>query len=184
MKLESINATSVTFSCSPCLKQVYRLLDVKSLRTTPYNPQTDGLTERVNPTLKKMLHKREWTSSTCLLNCFSEYKTLQVRLICNSDAFQENPRGTKKMLNMTLLLRKVLLWEDDDRIPTRLLKKEVDLMLSLGIMETSSKWHNPVVLVLKKVLHRLQVSEFNFCFYPTSRTDDLLEQLSIAKLLT
>ena len=39
------------------LKQVYRLLGIKGLRTTPYHPQMDGLGERFNQTLKQMLRK-------------------------------------------------------------------------------------------------------------------------------
>ncbi|KAJ8246605.1 hypothetical protein GJAV_G00253360, partial [Gymnothorax javanicus] len=42
---------------STLLKQVYQLLGIRSLRTTPYHPQTDGLTERFNQTLKQMLRK-------------------------------------------------------------------------------------------------------------------------------
>lgn len=42
---------------SKLLKQVYQLLGIRSLRTTPYHPQTDGLTERFNQTLKQMLRK-------------------------------------------------------------------------------------------------------------------------------
>lgn len=42
---------------SELLKQVYKLLGIKGVRTTPYHPQTDGLTERFNQTLKQMLRK-------------------------------------------------------------------------------------------------------------------------------
>jgi hypothetical protein len=42
---------------SKTLKQVYRLLGIKGIRTTPYHPQTDGLVERYNQTLKGMLRK-------------------------------------------------------------------------------------------------------------------------------
>jgi len=42
---------------STLLKQVYHLLGIRSLRTTPYHPQTDGLTECFNQTLKQMLRK-------------------------------------------------------------------------------------------------------------------------------
>ncbi|XP_068073009.1 uncharacterized protein [Danio rerio] len=49
---------------SNLLKQVYRLLGIKSLRTTPYHPQTDGLTERFNQTLKQMLRKFVGESGT------------------------------------------------------------------------------------------------------------------------
>lgn len=42
---------------SKLLKDVYQLLGIRGLRTTPYHPQTDGLTERFNQTLKQMLRK-------------------------------------------------------------------------------------------------------------------------------
>ena len=38
---------------SKLLNRVYELLHVTALRTTPYYPQTDGLVERCNLTLKK-----------------------------------------------------------------------------------------------------------------------------------
>lgn len=42
---------------SRTLQQVYQLLGIKRVRTTPYHPQTDGLVERFNQTLKSMLKK-------------------------------------------------------------------------------------------------------------------------------
>ncbi len=46
-----------TVFLSQTLRQVYGLLGVKGIRTTPYHPQTDGLVERYNQTLKSMLRK-------------------------------------------------------------------------------------------------------------------------------
>ena len=40
---------------SQLMQEVYRLLQIKAIRTTPYHPQTDGLVERFNHTLKSML---------------------------------------------------------------------------------------------------------------------------------
>ncbi|KAL7877197.1 hypothetical protein SRHO_G00038400 [Serrasalmus rhombeus] len=51
---------------SRILKQVYDLLGIKRIRTTPYHPQTDGLVERFNQTLLNMLRRfvddsgKEW----------------------------------------------------------------------------------------------------------------------------
>lgn len=38
---------------SKLLQQVYQLLSVKGIKTTPYHPQTDRLVERYNQSLKK-----------------------------------------------------------------------------------------------------------------------------------
>ena len=42
---------------SKLLSELYGLLHIHSIRTSPYHPQTDGLVERFNKTLKSMLRK-------------------------------------------------------------------------------------------------------------------------------
>ena len=42
---------------STLLEEMYQLLHIKKIRTTPYHPQTDGLVERFSGTLKGMLRK-------------------------------------------------------------------------------------------------------------------------------
>ena len=42
---------------SKCMKEVSRLLSIKRLTTTPYHPICNGLVERFNGTLKKMLRR-------------------------------------------------------------------------------------------------------------------------------
>ena len=51
---------------SRLLQEMYLLLNISRLRTSPYHPQTDGLMERFNGTLKSMIRKfrasnqKEW----------------------------------------------------------------------------------------------------------------------------
>ena len=55
---------------SQLLTEVYRLLGIKPIRTTPYHPQTDGLVECFNSMLKSMLRKavdEEGKDWDCLL---------------------------------------------------------------------------------------------------------------------
>ena len=40
---------------SKFLAEIYDMLKMKGIRTTPYHPQTDGLVKRFNGTLKNML---------------------------------------------------------------------------------------------------------------------------------
>ena len=54
---EEILTDQGTNFTSQLLQEVYRLLRIKPIRTTPYHPQTDGLVERFNQTLKSMLKK-------------------------------------------------------------------------------------------------------------------------------
>jgi len=39
------------------LAEVYKLLNAKSIKASPYHPQTDGLVEHFNQTLTSMIHK-------------------------------------------------------------------------------------------------------------------------------
>ena len=54
---EEILTDQGTNFTSQLLAEVYKLLHIKPIRTTPYHPQTDGLVERFNGTLKAMLKK-------------------------------------------------------------------------------------------------------------------------------
>ena len=51
---------------SQLLQELYKMIGVTPIKTTPYHPQTDGLVERFNQTLKQMLRQliegegREW----------------------------------------------------------------------------------------------------------------------------
>ena len=51
------------------LEAVYELLDIKRLRTTPYHPECDGVSERFMRTLKAMLASLvdQWQSNWDLM---------------------------------------------------------------------------------------------------------------------
>ena len=55
--LDEILTDQGTNFMSSLLEEVYYLLHIKRIRTTPYHPQTDGLVKRFNGTLKGMLQK-------------------------------------------------------------------------------------------------------------------------------
>lgn len=57
VQLDKILTDQGTNFMSNPLKQVYQPLGIKSVRTTLYHSQTDGLTERFNQTLKQMVRK-------------------------------------------------------------------------------------------------------------------------------
>ena len=67
---EEILTDQGTNFTSQLLAEVYHLLHIKPIRTTPYHPETDGLVERFNNTLKAMLRKaaddegKDWAVSS------------------------------------------------------------------------------------------------------------------------
>lgn len=129
------------------------------------------------------------------LSHLPEDKQQQVREMCKSAVFQENPGRTDIVEHDIVVREGASVRRLSYRIPERLLpslKKEIDLMLSLGIIERSkSEWCNPVVLVPKKdesmrfcIDFRYLNSISMFDSYPTPRIDDLLERLGKARYLT
>ena len=74
---EEILLDQGTTFMSALLEEVYQVLQIKRIRTSPYHPQTDGLVERFNGTLKMMLRKfvsrnqKDWYD--CLLYLLFAY---------------------------------------------------------------------------------------------------------------
>lgn len=129
------------------------------------------------------------------LSRLTEDQQLQVRSICNSEIFQETPGRTNVVEHDIVVRDGASVRRMSYRIPERLLvslRKETDLMLSLGIIEASkSEWCNPVVLVPKMdgsirfcIDFRYLNTISQFDSYPTPRIDDLLERLGKAEYLT
>ena len=47
---------------SKLLEEIYKMLGIRGIKTTPYHPQMDGMVERFNGTLKSMLRRCTCTS--------------------------------------------------------------------------------------------------------------------------
>lgn len=109
--------------------------------------------------------------------------------------FHDNPGRTDYIKHDIRLKEDAVVKQRSYRIPERLLgplKEEIELMLSLGIIETSySDWCNPIVLVPKKdgtmrfcIGFRYLNSVSKFDSYPVPCIDDLICCLGRAKYLT
>lgn len=54
---DAILTDQVMTFMSSLLEEIYRMLHITRIRTTPYHPQTNDLVERFSDTLKMMLRK-------------------------------------------------------------------------------------------------------------------------------
>lgn len=175
-----------TLFMSRLMADLCQLLQVKQLRMTVYHPQTDGLIERFNQTLKQMLRRvaaedrRDWDQMLpyVLFGIFS-------------DVFSSVPGKTQLVRHDIKTPPGVIVKQRPYRIPEarrQAIEEEIQQMLKLGVIEPSrSPWSSPIVLVPKPdgTLHfcndfrRLnEVSEFDG--YPMPRVDELLECLGRA----
>lgn len=90
---------------SKTIKQVYSLLGIKGIRTNPYHPQTDGLVERYNRTLKSMLKKfvalngKDWDQwLPCLLFAYREVPQASMGFSPFELLYGRNVRGPLDLL--------------------------------------------------------------------------------------
>uniref|UniRef100_A0A3Q1GC55 Gypsy retrotransposon integrase-like protein 1 n=1 Tax=Acanthochromis polyacanthus TaxID=80966 RepID=A0A3Q1GC55_9TELE len=127
---------------SNTLRQVYRLLGIRGIRTTPYHPQTDGLVERYNRTLKSMLKKfissnaKDWDKWLPYLlfayrevpqasTGFSPFELLYGRQVRGPlDVLQETWVGSQE--KRTSVLTYVLQMREKMEQTTRLVKKHME----------------------------------------------------------
>ena len=127
---EEILTDQGTNFTSKLLGELYRLLNIKALRTSPYHPQTDGLVERFNGTLKDMLRKtaqedgKDWDKLLPYLlfayrevpqssTGFSPFELLygwDVRgpLDVVKEQWETNPIGEESVVSHVLLMRERL----------------------------------------------------------------------------
>lgn len=54
---------------SVMMTQLFNLLGIKHLKTSPYHPQTDGMVERFNGSLKSMIQKKLRDGTRCYHTC-------------------------------------------------------------------------------------------------------------------
>lgn len=183
---------------TPGLQRGSRVLHVNLLKE--WIPRTENKTEgllihsvdeeeEVNDYLPSV------TVSVLDLSHLTSEQQSQVTPLINSDIFQKYPGRTSLVEHDIVLKPDAAVKRMSYRIPERFLvelKEEVDLMLSLGIIQPStSEWCNPVVLAPKKdstirfcIDFRYLNSISKFDSYPMPRIDDLIERLGKAKYLT
>ncbi|KAG1933522.1 gag-pol fusion protein [Pimephales promelas] len=124
-----------------------------------------------------------------------EFQQQQLQSLCNPELFQAKPGQTKLVEHDIVLKEDAVPKRLSYRIPERLLpalKKELDLMISVGVIEPSkSEWCSPVVLVPKKdgttrfcIDFRYLNSVSKFDSYPMPRIEELIERLGNAKYLS
>lgn len=129
------------------------------------------------------------------LNHLSSQRQLEVRALFLPEVFSEYPGFTTVIGHDIELKPDAVVRRMSYRVPEHLqesLKKEVDLMLRLGIIEPSkSEWCHPVVLVPKKdgtirfcIDFRYLNSVTKFDAYPNPRIGDLTDRLGNSKFLT
>ena len=115
---------------SQLLTELYNLLHVKRIRTSPYHPQTDGVVERFNQTLKSMLrkfatdHNKDWDRLLPYLlfayrevpqssTGFSPFELLYGRAVRGpldvlKETWETSSRSTESVVSYILLIRERL----------------------------------------------------------------------------
>ncbi|KAM4578765.1 uncharacterized protein V3H82_008122 [Fundulus diaphanus] len=133
--------------------------------------------------------------ATIDLSHLSPSKQEAILPLIDPTLFQETPGFTSLVQHKIRLKKEAPVRQKSYRIPERLvpvLKKEILLMLELGIIEhSSSEWCSPIVLVPKKdgslrfcIDFRYLNSVSSFDPYPMPRIDDLLERVGGATFIT
>ncbi|XP_040278175.1 uncharacterized protein LOC120993770, partial [Bufo bufo] len=202
-------------------QQIWKTCGVKSLTSSPYHPQTNGLCERFNGTLKQMLKSftgayKDWERFLPHLlfayrevpqesTGFSPFELLYGRRVrgpldlilleTKQATFSQEPGYTLLAIHKVETPGQAPLRQPPYRIPEAVregMRKEIDEMLRLGIIEPSeSPWASPVVLVPKKdgttrfcVDYRRLNDKTVTDAYPMPRMDELLDRISAGKYLT
>lgn len=134
-------------------------------------------------------------SSPVDLSHLSASQQADVVPLLDPELFKEKPGFTTLVQHKIRLKKEAPVRQRSYRIPERLvpeLKKEIKLMLVLGIIEVStSAWCSPVVLVPKKdgslrfcIDFRYLNAVSLFDQYPMPRIDDMVERVGRAKYIT
>ncbi len=164
---------------SRTIRELYGLLGIKSVRTSVYHPQTDGLVERFNRTLKTMIRKfvhedaknwDKWLEPLLFAvrevpqasTGFSPFELLYGRqprgvLDVLRETWEEGPSESKNeiqhVLDLRTKLHTLVVRSRPYRLPEhkkKVVQSELEAMLEMGVIEESrSDWASPIVLVPK-----------------------------------
>ncbi|CAH1242223.1 GIN1 [Branchiostoma lanceolatum] len=127
---EEILTDQGTNFMSQLLKEMYSWLKIRGIRTSPYHPQTDGLVERFNGTLKSMLKKvskedpKDWDKLVPYLlfayrevpqesTGFSPFELLYGRNVRGPlqvlrESWEESPKSSENVISYIMKMRERL----------------------------------------------------------------------------
>ncbi|XP_068204576.1 uncharacterized protein [Palaemon carinicauda] len=125
---------------SEVMREFNRLLSIKSITTTPYHAMCNGLVEKFNGVLKKMLrHDQENDDLACVAVISEDSDEYEVTVV-PSDIKSEDVSNVK--INQEL---------SEDKKEEQDMDKEIERMFKLGVIECSnSPYATPLIVVKKK----------------------------------
>ncbi|XP_053333593.1 uncharacterized protein LOC128507002 [Clarias gariepinus] len=179
---EEILTNQGTNFTSRLMKLLHQQLGITAIKTSPYHPQTDGLVEHFNQTLKNILRKfvsdtgRDWDKwLPFLLFAYREVPQAST----DSSPFQllygwqvQGPldllqksweAASSQRMDKGLIQHEIHLLDPTPsrqrpyRVPERLvapLKAEIEMMLELGVIEPSKSEEMPIAFLSRKLLPR------------------------------
>ncbi|KAL1250507.1 hypothetical protein QQF64_018303 [Cirrhinus molitorella] len=156
---EEILTDQGTNFTSRLMGQLHRQLGITAIRTSAYHPQTDGLTERFNQTLKNMLRKfvsdtglqgpldlirKSWEDSTCR----EEEKGIVQYVLEMRDRLEHYQEQARENLKEAQKAQKT--WYDQNARQRQLQPgQKVLLLLRTSANKLLTKWQGPYTVVRK-----------------------------------
>ena len=183
---------------SQTLGELNGLLGIKSIRTSVYHPQTDGLNKTLK-SMSKFVHEdsRNWDRWLDFVGTSSHRPREQTGRLQQhyADVFSPLPGRTSLIQHRVETYPGMTVRSRPYRLPEhkrKVVQAELKAMVEMGVIEESnSAWCSPIVPVVKKdgsirfcVDYRKVNEVSRFDAYPMPRVDELLDRLGTASFFT